>query len=86
MLFKIPCLQTLTVQLQRNWNSRLGFSLNSDSDGTVISAIHADSVAAKDGRLQVNDKIIEVCTIIHSVSYIMVIMYPRLYITLKLSD
>ncbi|XP_055676577.1 uncharacterized protein LOC129785935 isoform X2 [Lutzomyia longipalpis] len=52
----------ITVELHRGWNSRLGFSLQTDKDNkrAVISAIYSDSVAAKDGRLRVGDQIIMV--------------------------
>nr|CAD7428477.1 unnamed protein product [Timema monikensis] len=48
------------VELTRGWNSRLGFSLQSDGSDTYISAIYADSVAAKDGRLRAGDQVIMV--------------------------
>jgi hypothetical protein len=48
------------VELTRGWNSRLGFSLQGDGHDTYISAIYADSVAAKDGRLQAGDQVIMV--------------------------
>nr|CAD7266312.1 unnamed protein product [Timema shepardi] len=48
------------VELTRGWNSRLGFSLQSDGSNTYISAIYADSVAAKDGRLRAGDQVIMV--------------------------
>lgn len=52
------------VELTRGWNSRLGFSLQGDGHHTYISAIYADSVAAKDGRLQPGDQVLMVmdCT------------------------
>ncbi|KAL0274552.1 UNVERIFIED_CONTAM: hypothetical protein PYX00_002652 [Menopon gallinae] len=50
--------ELVTVELCRGWNSRLGFSLQSSGSGTCISAIYADSVAAKDGRLQPGDRVI----------------------------
>ncbi|XP_055617169.1 uncharacterized protein LOC129762697 isoform X3 [Toxorhynchites rutilus septentrionalis] len=51
-----------TVELNKGWNSRLGFSLRQDKDGnrTVVSAIYSESVAAKDGRLRVGDQLIMV--------------------------
>ncbi|GAB0090622.1 uncharacterized protein DMENIID0001_053620 [Sergentomyia squamirostris] len=54
--------KALTVELHRGWNSRLGFSLQTDVEtkGAVISAIYNDSVAARDGRLQMGDQIIMV--------------------------
>lgn len=48
------------VELTRGWNSRLGFSLQSEGDRTVISVVHADSVAAKDGRLKQGDVLLMV--------------------------
>ncbi|MCL4137079.1 UNVERIFIED_CONTAM: hypothetical protein GTU68_044791, partial [Idotea baltica] len=50
----------VTLELTRGWNSRLGFSLQNDGSDTVIVAIYADSVAARDGRLNVGDVILEV--------------------------
>jgi hypothetical protein len=54
--------QIITVELNKGWNSRLGFSLQYDetSNHTLISAIYEDSVAAKDGRLQINDQLLMV--------------------------
>ncbi|XP_017887824.1 protein PFC0760c-like isoform X2 [Ceratina calcarata] len=43
------------VELTRGWNSRLGFSLQSEGNRTVISVVHPDSVASKDGRLKQGD-------------------------------
>ena len=48
------------VELTRGWNSRLGFSLQSEGNQTVISVVHPDSVAAKDGRLKEGDVLIMV--------------------------
>lgn len=48
------------VELTRGWNSRLGFSLQGNNGHTYISAIYANSVAAKDGRLQVGDFVLMV--------------------------
>ncbi|KAK6629940.1 hypothetical protein RUM43_003761 [Polyplax serrata] len=50
--------ETLTIELCRGWNSRLGFSLTSSHSKTLISAIYPDSVAARDGRLRVGDEVI----------------------------
>lgn len=50
----------MTLELNRGWNSRLGFSLQQQGDQTIISAIYADSVAAKDGRLKIGDVVVEV--------------------------
>lgn len=50
----------VTLELNRGWNSRLGFSLQQQDDQTIISAIYADSVAAKDGRLKIGDVVVEV--------------------------
>lgn len=54
--------QIVTVELNRGWNSRLGFSLQSDSNtkNTFISAIYSDSVAARDGRLKIGDQVLMV--------------------------
>ncbi|XP_049286012.1 uncharacterized protein LOC125765140 isoform X2 [Anopheles funestus] len=57
--------QIFTVELNKGWNSRLGFSLKQDTGAngsirTVISAIYRDSVAARDGRLRVGDVLIMV--------------------------
>jgi len=50
-----------TIELNKGWNSRLGFSVGATGDGQlVISAIYDDSVAAKDGRLQVDDHVLRV--------------------------
>jgi len=52
--------QTMQIQLRRGWSSRLGFSLHSTDGGHVVSQIHPDSVAARDGRLQVGDVLVKV--------------------------
>ena len=52
----------LTVELNRGWSSRLGFSLKQGPDGTYISQIYPDSVAARDGRLGVGDTLLTVST------------------------
>ncbi|XP_012258812.3 uncharacterized protein LOC105687602 isoform X2 [Athalia rosae] len=52
--------QVFMVELTRGWNSRLGFSLQPEGDRTVISVVHADSVAAKDGRLKQGDVLLMV--------------------------
>lgn len=49
------------VELTRGWNSRLGFSLQSEGNHTVISVVHPNSVAAKDGRLKQGDMLLMVC-------------------------
>lgn len=59
-VFILP--QIITVELNRGWNSRLGFSVTKD-EGTgaiIISAIYEDSVAARNGRLRVGDIILVV--------------------------
>lgn len=50
------------MELNRGWNSRLGFSLklNESTQRTYISAIYSDSVAARDGRLRIGDEILTV--------------------------
>ena len=54
--------QTISVELNKGWNSRLGFSLQNypSNNKTFISAIYSDCVAAKDGRLKVGDQILMV--------------------------
>lgn len=47
--------EVFMVELTRGWNSRLGFSLQPEGSRTVISVVHPDSVAAKDGRLKQGD-------------------------------
>lgn len=54
------CLQVFMVELTRGWNSRLGFSLQPEGSRTVISVVHPDSVAAKDGRLRQGDVLLMV--------------------------
>lgn len=51
-----------TVELNKGWNSRLGFSLKQDpsSKRTIVSAIYSESVAAKDGRLKLGDQLLMV--------------------------
>jgi len=50
-----------TIELNKGWNSRLGFSVGLSPEGQlVISAIYDNSVAAKDGRLQVDDHVLRV--------------------------
>ncbi|XP_045534505.1 multiple PDZ domain protein isoform X2 [Papilio machaon] len=52
----------VTVELNRGWNSRLGFSVQShpESGQSYISAVYSDSVAARDGRLRPGDVILQV--------------------------
>lgn len=57
------------VELCKGWNSRLGFSLKQDCQFTYISAIYPDSVASKDGRLQVGDRVIKVFFILLFIKY-----------------
>jgi hypothetical protein len=58
----LPFFQIQTIELNKGWNSRLGFSVGLDCDGQlVISAIYDESVAAKDGRLKVGDHVLRVC-------------------------
>lgn len=56
--------QVVTVELNRGWNSRLGFSVQShpDSGQSYISAVYNDSVAARDGRLRRGDVILQAST------------------------
>lgn len=62
MLWYLFEFQIINVELNRGWNSRLGFSLqtNPNTKQTVISAIYSNSVAAKDGRLRVGDQVLMV--------------------------
>lgn len=52
----------VSVELNRGWNSRLGFSVQShpESGQSYISAVYEDSVAARDGRLTSGDVILQV--------------------------
>ncbi|XP_055378160.1 putative uncharacterized protein DDB_G0282133 isoform X2 [Condylostylus longicornis] len=53
----------VSVELNRGWNSRLGFSLQPSKEfqnKSYISAIYNDSVAARDGRLRVGDILVSV--------------------------
>lgn len=61
--------QIITVELNRGWNSRLGFSLQNEpnTNQTYIRAIYPESVAAKDGRLRVGDQILMVSRVPHQV-------------------
>ncbi|KAL3277666.1 hypothetical protein HHI36_013012 [Cryptolaemus montrouzieri] len=52
--------EILAIELNRGWNSRLGFSLQGAAGVTYVSAVYADSVAAKDGRLKPGDRVIRV--------------------------
>ncbi|XP_064081867.1 uncharacterized protein LOC135198224 [Macrobrachium nipponense] len=52
--------KVVTIELNRGWNSRLGFSLQPKGERTAITAIYADSVAAKDGRLRIGDIVVKV--------------------------
>ncbi|XP_056643329.1 uncharacterized protein LOC130449497 isoform X2 [Diorhabda sublineata] len=52
--------EVLAIELNRGWNSRLGFSLQGAAGVTYVSAVHADSVAARDGRLKPGDRLIKV--------------------------
>uniref|UniRef100_A0A6P7H655 Uncharacterized protein LOC114344785 isoform X2 n=1 Tax=Diabrotica virgifera virgifera TaxID=50390 RepID=A0A6P7H655_DIAVI len=52
--------EILAIELNRGWNSRLGFSLQGAAGVTYVSAVHADSVAARDGRLKPGDRLIRV--------------------------
>lgn len=60
------------VELTRGWNSRLGFSLQPEGNRTVISVVHPDSVAAKDGRLKQGDVLMMV------ISFLIIISFPIL--------
>ncbi|KAF0296716.1 Multiple PDZ domain protein [Amphibalanus amphitrite] len=52
--------QSLNIQLRRGWSVRLGFSLHSTDGSHVVSQIHPDSVAERDGRLRVGDVLTKV--------------------------
>ncbi|XP_071051567.1 tyrosine-protein phosphatase non-receptor type 13-like isoform X2 [Onthophagus taurus] len=52
--------EILAIELNRGWNSRLGFSLQGAAGVTYVSAVHADSVAARDGRIKPGDRLIKV--------------------------
>ncbi|KAK9884482.1 hypothetical protein WA026_007324 [Henosepilachna vigintioctopunctata] len=52
--------EILAIELNRGWNSRLGFSLQGAAGVTYVSAVYANSVAAKDGRLKPGDRVIRV--------------------------
>lgn len=65
------------VELTRGWNSRLGFSLQPEGNRTVISVVHPDSVAAKDGRLKQGDVLMMV------ISFLIIISFPILIFLLS---
>lgn len=52
--------QILNIELNRGWNSRLGFSLQEVDGCTCVSAVYPDSVAAKDGRIKPGDCLLRV--------------------------
>ncbi|XP_045469390.1 uncharacterized protein LOC123677030 isoform X2 [Harmonia axyridis] len=52
--------EVLAIELNRGWNSRLGFSLQGAAGVTYVSAVYANSVAAKDGRLKPGDRVLRV--------------------------
>ena len=68
MLRNLLSLQVFMVELTRGWNSRLGFSLQPEGNHTVISVVHRDSVAAKDGRLKQGDVLLMV-NLVHQVFF-----------------
>lgn len=72
--------QIITVELNRGWNCRLGFSLQQDANTqrSVISAIYSDSVAAKDGRLRSGDELL-------TVRFVFIALY-RMSFSLSLSS
>ena len=53
-------LQSMNILLRRGWSARLGFSLHSTDGSHVVSQIHPDSVAERDGRLQIGDVLAKV--------------------------
>ncbi|XP_050299748.1 uncharacterized protein LOC126738440 isoform X2 [Anthonomus grandis grandis] len=52
--------EILAIEMNRGWNSRLGFSLQGAAGVTYVSAVYAGSVAARDGRIKPGDRIIKV--------------------------
>lgn len=52
--------QILNIELNRGWNSRLGFSLQEVEGCTCVSAVYPDSVAARDGRIRPGDCLLRV--------------------------
>lgn len=52
--------QILNIELNRGWNSRLGFSLQDVDGSTCVTAVYSDSVAAKDGRIKPGDCLLKV--------------------------
>lgn len=52
--------QVLNIELNRGWNSRLGFSLQEIDGCTCVSAVYQDSVAARDGRIKPGDCLLRV--------------------------
>lgn len=54
--------QILNIELNRGWNSRLGFSLQEVDGSTCVTAVYSDSVAAKDGRIKPGDCLLKVRT------------------------
>lgn len=52
--------QILNIELNRGWNSRLGFSLQEVDGCTCVSAVYQDSVAARDGRIKTGDCLLRV--------------------------
>lgn len=64
------------VELTRGWNSRLGFSLQPEGNRTVISVVHPDSVAAKDGRLKQGDVLMMVISLLIDTLFSILIYSP----------
>lgn len=65
------------VELTRGWNSRLGFSLQPEGNRTVISVVHPDSVAAKDGRLRQGDVLLMVSLVSEAYPLLLPIFLPQ---------
>jgi len=75
----LSLLQVFMVELTRGWNSRLGFSLQPERDRTVISVVHPDSVAAKDGRLKQGDVLLMVSFAFLSLKLLSLLSYTLLH-------
>ncbi|XP_065157800.1 multiple PDZ domain protein-like isoform X4 [Atheta coriaria] len=52
--------EIVAIELNRGWNSRMGFSLQGPVGQTYVSAVYPNSVASKDGRVKEGDVIIRV--------------------------
>lgn len=52
--------QLREIQLRRGWSARLGFSVQTVDGAHIVSHIHPESVAARDGRLRLGDTLVKV--------------------------